>query len=402
MTNLLIRCFIKDYQNTSNYGVRAAYGLLGSLVGILVNVILCLSKISIGLLFSSVAILADGINNLSDAGSSIVTLIGFKLSSKPADSNHPYGHERIEYISGLIVSFIILLLGLELVRSAFDKILHPQVTIYSTPVFIVLILSIFIKLWLYRFNHVLGKRIQSTTMLATATDSLNDVLATSAVLVAAIIGKLTGLQLDGYMGILVGLFIIYSGVGLIKETTNPLLGSAPDPELIETMENKLLSYPIIAGFHDLILHSYGPNRRFASVHAEVPADANLLTCHDMIDLIEKDFASDLGINLVIHLDPIITDDEHVNQLKAEVTKIVTDIDEYLSIHDFRLVIGETHTNIIFDILVPVSFPMSPEILAHTIDLEVKKIDPTYYTVITVDTSYVSTAISSYKKGEKMQ
>lgn len=397
MTNLLIRCFIKDYKNTSSYKVRAAYGLLGSIVGILVNVILCFSKISIGLIFSSVAILADGINNLSDAGSSIVTLIGFKLSSKPADSNHPYGHERIEYLSGLIVSFIILLLGLELVRSAFDKILHPQVTVYNTLMFIVLGLSILMKLWLYRFNHALGNQIQSTTLLATASDSLNDVLATSAVFIAAIIGKFTGLQLDGYMGILVGLFIIYSGIGLIRETTNPLLGSAPDPELIETIKNKLLSYPIISGFHDLILHSYGPNRRFASVHAEVPADANLLTCHDLIDMIERDFASELGINLVIHLDPIITQDEHVNKLKAEVTKIVTNIDEHLSIHDFRLVIGPTHTNIIFDILVPVSFPIIPEVLAQTIDLEVKKIDPTYYTVITVDTNYVATAISSYKR-----
>lgn len=395
MTNLLIRFFIKDYEHTTSNKVREAYGLLGSYVGIIANVILCLSKISAGLLFNSMAILADGINNLSDAGSSIVTLIGFKLSSKPADEDHPYGHARMEYLSGLIVSFIILMLGIELIRSSFDKILHPESLTFSWVMIGVLILSIIVKLWLCLFNRKLGKRIDSTTMLATATDSLNDVIATSAVLIALVIAQLTGWNLDGYMGILVGLFVCYSGIGLIKETMNPLLGEAPSPKLIQTVEKKLLSYDYICGFHDLVLHSYGPNRYFASVHAEVPADADLLYCHDVIDMIEKDFSKELGIDLVIHLDPIITNDEKSNQLKAQVEAIVKDIDKDLSIHDFRVVLGHTHTNIIFDVTVPVTYHVKPTNLAKQIDKEVKKLDETYYTVITIDTNYVSASFSSY-------
>jgi len=395
MTVFLIKRFIKDYDNVKDFKVREAYGLLGGIVGIIANVFLCTSKIAIGLMSSSIAILADGINNLSDAGSSIVTLIGFKLSSKPADEDHPYGHARIEYLSGLIVSFIILLLGLELIRSSFNKILNPEPLSFSWSMVIVLVLSILTKIWLFLFNRNLGKRINSTTMIATATDSLNDVIATSAVLIALLIAFFTGINLDGYMGIFVGIFIFYSGFNLVKETINPLLGEAPCPELIQNVQQKLMSYPTISGYHDLVLHSYGPNQYFASVHAEVPADAHLLECHDLIDIIEKDFAKELGINLVIHLDPILTDDEKSNALKEQVQSIVSKIDSELSIHDFRLVVGKTHTNIIFDVLVPVHLKMKPTLLAGLIDKEIKKIDDTYYTVITVDTNYVSTSISSY-------
>ncbi|MBE6022099.1 MAG: cation transporter [Cellulosilyticum sp.] len=395
MTVFLIKRFIKDYDNVKDFKVREAYGLLGGIVGIIANVFLCTSKIAIGLMSSSIAILADGINNLSDAGSSIVTLIGFKLSSKPADEDHPYGHARIEYLSGLIVSFIILLLGLELIRSSFNKILNPEPLSFSWSMVIVLVLSILTKIWLFLFNRNLGKRINSTTMIATATDSLNDVIATSAVLIALLIAFFTGINLDGYMGIFVGIFIFYSGFNLVKETINPLLGEAPSPELIQNVQQKLMSYPTISGYHDLVLHSYGPNQYFASVHAEVPADAHLLECHDLIDIIEKDFAKELGINLVIHLDPILTNDEKSNALKEQVQSIVSKIDSELSIHDFRLVVGKTHTNIIFDVLVPVHLKMKPTLLAGLIDKEIKKIDDTYYTVITVDTNYVSTSISSY-------
>ncbi len=395
MTNLLVKFFIKDYENITSHKVREAYGLLGSYVGILANVILCFFKIGAGLLFNSMAILADGINNLSDAGSSIVTLIGFKLSSKPADEDHPYGHARMEYLSGLAVSFIILMLGIELIRSSFDKILHPKPLTFSWIMVSILALSILVKLWLCLFNRKLGKRIDSTTMLATATDSLNDVIATSAVLIALIIAQLTGWNLDGYMGILVGFFVCYSGIGLIKETMNPLLGEAPSPKLIQTVETKLMSYDYICGFHDLVLHSYGPNRYFASVHAEVPADANLWYCHDVIDMIEKDFSRELDIDLVIHLDPIVTNDEKSNQLKAQVDAIVKAIDQDLSIHDFRIVPGHTHTNIIFDVTVPVTYHAKPTNLARQIDAEIKKLDETYYTVITIDTNYVSTSFSSY-------
>lgn len=395
MTHLLIKYFIKNPENITDHKVRESYGLLGSIVGIIANVILCLTKIGVGLLFNSVSILADGLNNLSDAGSSIVTLIGFRLSSKPADEDHPYGHARIEYLSGLIVSFIILMLGVELILSSFNKILHPEPLSFSIIMVGVLIFSIVVKLWLTIFNRKLGKRIDSTTMLATAADSLNDVVATSAVLAALVIAQFTGWNLDGYMGILVGCFVFYSGIQLIKETVNPLLGEAPSTELIETVEKKLMSYPMISGFHDLVLHSYGPNRYFASVHAEVPEDANLLHCHDIIDFIEKDFARELGINLVIHLDPIVTDDVLTNTLKAQITKIVTDIDPSLSIHDFRLISGPTHSNLVFDVTVPVAFPIKAKELAHRIDTQVKLLNPTYYTVITIDTNYVSTSISSY-------
>lgn len=395
MTQFLIRRFIKDYNNVNDFKVRETYGLLGSTVGIIANVFLCTSKIAVGLISGSIAILADGINNLSDAGSSIVSLIGFKLSSKPADEGHPYGHARIEYLSGLIVSFIILLLGLELVRSSIGKVLAPEPLAFSWPMVIVLVLSIGVKVWLCLFNRNLGKRIDSTTMIATATDSLNDVIATTAVLLALFIAKLTGINLDGYMGILVGLFIFYSGFNLVKETVNPLLGEAPSPEFLESLQNKLLSYPNICGYHDLVLHSYGPNRYFASVHAEVPADAHLLECHDIIDTIERDFAKELGINLVIHLDPIVTDDEVSNALKQQVELIVHQIDTNLSIHDFRLVVAQTHTNLIFDVLVPVTLKINPTLLAEQIDQQVKQIDSSYYTVITVDTNYVSTSIASY-------
>ncbi|MBP3886171.1 MAG: cation transporter [Cellulosilyticum sp.] len=396
MTQFLIKTFIKDYDNVKDFKVRESYGLLGGLVGIIANLLLCTTKIAIGLLGGSIAILADGLNNLSDAGSSIVSLIGFKLSSKPADEDHPYGHARIEYLSGLIVSFIILLLGIELIRSSFDKILHPESLNFSWLMVAALVLSILIKVWLYLFNRNLGKRIDSTTMIATATDSLNDVIATTAVLIALFIAKFTGFNLDGYMGVIVGLFIFYSGFNLIKETTNPLLGEAPSTELVETIQVKLLSYPNICGYHDLVLHSYGPNRYFASVHAEVPSDAHLLECHDIIDMIEKDFSRELGINLVIHLDPIITDDALSNNLKQQVEKIVHDIDLNLSIHDFRIVSGQTHTNLIFDVLVPTSFKIKPTLLAQMISEEIKKMDETYYAIITIDTNYISTSYHSHK------
>lgn len=395
MTQFLIKSFIKDFDNIKDFKVREAYGLLGGVVGIIANLLLCSTKIGIGLIGGSIAILADGLNNLSDAGSSIVTLIGFKLSNKPADEDHPYGHARIEYLSGLIVSFLILLLGLELVRSSFDKITNPDPLNFSWLMVIVLVLSILVKIWLCLFNRNLGKRINSPTMIATATDSLNDVIATTAVLIALFIGHFTGFNLDGYMGIGVGLFICYSGINLIKETTNPLLGEAPSPELLDTIQSKLLSYPYVCGYHDLVLHSYGPNRYFASVHAEVPANANLLECHDIIDMIEKDFSKELGINLVIHLDPIVTDDTLSNRLKEQVENIVCTIDSHLSIHDFRMVSGPTHTNLIFDVSVPVTLKIKPALLAEMIDQEVKKIDSTYYTVITLDTNYVSTSICSY-------
>lgn len=394
MTQLLIKYFIKNHTETKLPSVREAYGRLGSIVGILANIILCVTKISVGLIFNSVAILADGINNLSDAGSSIVTFVGFKLSSKPADEDHPFGHARIEYISGLIISFIIFLLGLELIKSSMTKIFHPDPLIVSLPMIFVLIFSILLKIWLSAFNYKLGKLIDSTTLEATAADSRNDVIATSVILIAIIIAHFTGLQIDGYMGTAVGLFILYSGYNILKDTTSPLLGQAPDADFTRDIEQRLLSYEGVLGFHDLVLHSYGPNNYFASVHVEVAAEEDLLSCHDKLDLIERDFKKNLNVNLVIHPDPVVTSDPETNALRHKVTELVQTIHPQLSLHDFRIVLGTTHTNLVFDVTVPSSYKTSPKDLAAKIDDLIKTIDASYYTVITIDMNYTSTSISS--------
>lgn len=394
MTNLLIKFFIKDYKNVGNPCTRQAYGNLGSIIGIIANLFLCAIKICIGIFLNSVAILADGINNLSDAGSSVITLIGFKISVKPADEDHPFGHARSEYIAGLIISFLILMLGIQLIKSSIDKIFNPEPTIINTLMFVVLICSILLKIWLSAFNYKLGKLINSSTMCATAADSRNDAITTTAILVSVIIAHFTGLQLDGYMGCGVGLFILYSGINILKETTSPLLGQAPDDNFTKLIQDKLKSYDGILGFHDLVLHSYGPNHWFASVHLEVSADEDLLSCHDKLDYIERDFKNTLGVNLVIHPDPVITSDSKTRALQEQVGNLILTIDKRLSIHDFRIVVGTTHTNLVFDVSVPASFKMSPKELARQIDQLIKQIDPTFYTVITVDTNYVSTSISS--------
>lgn len=394
MTHLLIRYFIKNYQEVKSASVRAAYGRLGSIVGILTNILLCSLKIGVGFFFNSVAILADGINNLSDAGSSIVTLIGFKLSSKPADEDHPFGHARIEYIAGLIISFIILLLGLELIRSSFLKILNPEALVVNGAMFFVLIISILIKLWLSAFNYKLGNMIDSTTLKATAADSRNDVIATVAILISMIVMYFTHIQLDGIMGVIVGLFILYSGYTILKETMDPLLGQAPDTELTASLSEKLLSYDGILGFHDLMLHSYGPNIYFASVHLEVPAEEPLLSCHDKLDRIERDVKMLFNVDLVIHPDPVVTSDEKTLALKKQVADLVSAIHDDLSIHDFRSVMSSAHTRLIFDVLVPPNYKTSPENLAKIIDKLVKTLDPTFSTVITIDMNYTSTSIQS--------
>lgn len=396
MTDFIIKKFIKDYDNIKSSEVRTSYGKLGSIVGIIANFILSLSKITIGTLFNSISITADGVNNLSDAGSSIVSLIGFKISAKPADKDHPFGHARLEYITGLIIGFIILLLGFELIKSSINKIIHPEATKFSILMIIVLISSIVIKLWLSYFNGNLADRISSATMKATALDSRNDVIATSAVLVSVIIAKFTGFEIDGYMGTLVALFIIYSGISVLKDILNPLLGEMPDEELIQSIENKILEYEGIINIHDLVVHNYGPNRYFATVHAEVDAKEDILKSHDLIDNIERDFSKDLNINLVMHLDPIITDDKEINNLKEMVENIVTSIDNDLSIHDFRVVKGDTHTNLIFDVVVPVDYKIQSNELVNQIDNLIKKENSTYFAVVTIDKNYVSTYVNKPK------
>jgi len=390
MTNLLIKWFIRDHDQIHRPAVRERYGRLAGLVGIASNLFLFVIKLVIGTLANSIAILADAVNNLSDAGSSVITLVGFKLSSKPADEKHPYGHARAEYITGFIVSVIILLLGIELIKSSVQKILNPDPIRFNLYVVLVLVIAILVKLWQSIFNKSLGKRIHSSALEATSMDSMNDVLATSAVLLATLVGKWTGLQVDGYMGVVVALFIIYSGFRLVSETLNPLLGLAPDADLVEKIEKKILSYEGVIGLHDLVVHNYGPDKCYASVHVEVPAHQDLLISHDIIDNIERDMLNENNIHLVIHMDPIVTDDELTNTLRQQIGNIVTYIDPGLSMHDFRLVLGKTHSNLIFDIVIPPGYKTSDDELRERIQKEVRLIDPNYHCVITIDRNYTCT------------
>ncbi|HBB30237.1 MAG TPA: cation-efflux pump [Clostridiales bacterium] len=390
MINLLIKKFVRNYEDIKNPIVRESYGKFSSILGIICNVLLCTSKILVGLIFNSVSITADGINNLSDAGSSVITLIGFKLASKPADKDHPFGHARIEYIAGLIVSFIILLLGVELIKTSFAKIISPEPLDFSIIMVIVLILSILVKLFMYFANINLSKRITSATIKATAKDSLNDVIATSAVLASVIISKLTNLQLDGYIGMLVAVFIIFSGIEILKEILNPLLGEPPSKDLVNTVVKKIMSYDGVINIHDLVIHNYGANKYFATVHVEVSYKEDILESHDMIDNIERDFLSDMGINLVVHLDPVVTDDEETNNIKKEVLAIIKSLGDDYSMHDFRIVKGSTHTNIIFDVVAPTECKIQSKELIYNISKEIKKLNETYYPIIVIDYNYNST------------
>ncbi len=408
MTNFIIRKFIKNYKDVKDAEVREAYGITASVVGIIVNALLSAAKIITGILFNSISVIADGVNNLSDGISSVITFIGFKMSGKPADDNHPFGHARIEYLTGMILGIAILLVGFELLETSFKKIINPEKIIFSPAMIIVLILSILSKLWLSLFYSILsklwlslfykklGNKISSSTLIASSTDSKNDVVATAAVLLSVIISELTGYQVDGYGGILVALFILYSGFDIIRDILNPLLGEMPDEEFQKSIEKKLLSYEGVINIHDLIVHNYGPNRHFATVHVEVDAKDDILKSHDLIDNIERDFSRELGINLVIHLDPVITDDKEINSLKKMTEKVIKSIDESLSIHDFRAAIGETHTNLIFDLEVPDSFKMASSELVKLIDKKVKKENETYFPVVKIDRNYVSTYMNSPK------
>lgn len=390
MFDFLIKTFVKDYQNKDDEKVRERYGKFSGAVGIATNILLFALKMTAGIVFHSIAITADAINNLSDSGSSIVTLVGFKLAGKPADEEHPYGHARIEYLSGLIVSFVILIVGFQLVQSSFDKILNPQEADFSMLTFAVLILSILIKIWQGLFYKKVGKTIGSSAISATAADSLNDVFATSAVLLGLLITYFTGFNLDGYMGVIVAVVIMVTGVRLIMETSNPLLGMAPSKELVDEIYEKIMSYDGILGIHDLHVHNYGPNRRFASVHCEVAAEQDIMVSHDIIDNIERDFLKDNGIHLVIHLDPIVTSDERTNALKMQVGELIQNISPKIGMHDFRVVWGTTHSNLIFDVSVSFDFPLSDAELTQRISEEVSKLDPSYYVVLTVDHDYVPT------------
>ena len=370
--------------------MRTAYGNLAGAVGIVCNALLCAAKLLMGTLFGCISVTADAVNNLSDASSSIITLVGFKLSAKPADKEHPYGHARIEYLAGLAVSVLIIVIGFELARTSLDKILHPTPVAFSWLTVAVLAGSIGVKLWMAMFNRTIGRRIGSATLEATATDSRNDVISTAAVLATLVLGQATHLVLDGWMGLAVALFILYSGIGLIKETVDPLLGEAPSEELAQHIARKVLSYDGVLGTHDLMVHDYGPGRCFASVHVEMAAEKDVLESHDIIDNIERDFHDNDNIHLVIHYDPIQTGDRAVGTLRAWVEGQLKTISPQLSMHDFRTVRGPTHTNLIFDVVVPAGFALDDAALRARIQQLAQQKDTQemkYYTVVTVDHSY---------------
>ena len=388
---ILIKLFIKNPENKDDNFVRQAYGTLGSVVGIAVNLLLSIFKIAVGLITGSISIMADGLNNLSDMGSSLVTMIGFKLAGKPADSDHPFGHGRMEYISAFIVAMLILLVGFELFKSSISSLISqsvaPQYSVFSV---IVLCVSILFKIWLFLFNRKIGKKINSNALLATAQDSLNDCITTLAILICVIISLVVEIpfNLDAILGIIVAIFIVYSGISSAKETLNQLLGTPPSPEVIADIENTILSFKDFNGIHDLIIHNYGPGRQFASVHVEVPQNIDIVKCHEEIDLCEKLLYEKLDIMVVIHMDPIDTDDQTVNEIKSKLSYQLVLIHPNLSLHDFRMTpLTEHQTNLIFDVVIPKELKLTQKELQQRIEEAAIKINPTFRCVITFDNDY---------------
>lgn len=391
MVDLLVHRFIENADDTANPAVRNAYGTLASTVGIVCNVLLCVGKGAIGLFAGSVSIVADAVNNLSDASSNVVSLLGFHMAGRPADREHPYGHGRYEYLAGMVVAVLVLVIGVELVRSSVEKLVDPSPTEFSPAVAIVLVASMLVKAWMMLFNRTLGRRIGSVTLEATAMDSRNDVITTGAVLAAAVVSALTGVDLDGWAGLAVGCFILWSGFGLMRETIDPLLGRTPSDELVRHIHDTIMGYPGVLGTHDLMVHDYGPGRQFASAHVEMAAEANPLDSHDTLDNIEREFLERDGMHVVLHYDPIVTDDPQVCDLRNWIAQQVKVIDPELTIHDLRCVPGPTHTNVIFDCVRPHGLAMSDDELRDTISGLVKSRHPGYDCVITVDRSYISGA-----------
>ena len=384
MTNLLLRLFVKS-NDLSAPKSRSAVGKLSGIVGIVCNILLFLGKLIVGTIAGSVSITADAMNNLTDASSAIVTLIGFKLAEKPADEDHPYGHARFEYLSGLAVAALILIIGFELAKTSVEKIFNPTAVTFSAATAVVLVASIGIKLWLALFNSSLGKRIGSATLAATAADSRNDVISTTAVLAAALIGHFTKLQVDGYIGLAVALFILYSGIQLGKETISPLLGEAADPELQQLIVDYISTHPKVLGYHDLMVHDYGPGQRFATLHVEMDTKEDPLLCHEIIDDMERECLQSHNIHLVIHYDPVITDDPEMNRIYGSVKHLLSEIDPCLKPHDFRMVRGNGHTNLIFDISFPLRLSGQENAIRKHLEQTLSQQEQTkIYTVITFD------------------
>ncbi len=389
MTSLLAKLFIKNHKNITDVNVRENYGKLSGFVGIFTNIILFVFKIVTGFISGSIAIIADALNNLTDAASSVVTLIGFKMSGKPADEEHPYGHARFEYIAGLVISFIVLFIGGQLAITSVEKIINPSPPMLGTAGMIVLAAAIAVKLWLALFYRKIGKKINSLTVIAASKDSINDVVATTAVLTSAVISSKYKVNIDGWAGLMVAAFILFSGVMLLKETANPLLGAMPDDAQLDKISEKILSYENVIGMHDLVIHNYGYGRVFASVHVEMPAENDILDSHDTIDDIEKDFLKNEKINMVIHLDPVVTNNEEVSRISAVVDGVLKEIDPVITKHDFRAVFGHSNTKLIFDIALPPKFNMPDKKISETINEKLKKYDGNMYAVIMIDRSYTS-------------
>ena len=387
MTNLLPRLFIRDHEKTSDPKVRAAYGTLSGIVGIIVNLLLFAGKFIAGTVSGSIAISADAFNNLSDAGSSIVSLVSFRIAAKPADRDHPFGHARIEYIASMIVSFLVLLVGFEIVSDSVKKIISRESTlIFNILAVTILSVSILAKLWLAFFNYRLGKKIGSDVMRATAVDSLSDTLSTAAVLVATLIFRFTGLDIDAWVGLAVALFIFWAGIRILRETQNSLLGEAPVKEVTDAIDRIVSGYPAILGIHDMMIHSYGPGHSFASFHAEVDGADDVYESHDVIDEVERRIWDELSIVCTIHMDPINTDDALTTELREETAELVREIDPRITVHDFRVVPGVTHTNLIFDVAVPFELKMTVPEIKEAVSEKIREKHENYYAVVTVDRS----------------
>ena len=387
MINLLVKTFVKDCGNVQDPQVRQRYGTLSGAVGIFLNLLLSAGKMIAGVLTGSIAITADAFNNLTDAGSSVVTMVGFRMAGKQADGDHPFGHGRIEYLSGLAVSVVILLVGLELAKSSVEKIIHPEPVEFSWLSAGILAAAICVKLWMSYFNRSLSRRIGSAAMAATATDSLSDAAATSAVLLSSLIGRFTGVNIDAWAGILVAIFILRAGWGAAKDTLNPLLGQSPDPELVRDIERTVLAHPQVVGIHDMIIHDYGPGRSMMSLHAEVSAGADIMAVHDEIDAIERELKAKYRIDASIHMDPIVTGDETISRARQMVAGLVREVDPAMTIHDFRMTSGPRHRNLIFDVVVPYSVRQSDEAVRREIERKIRAADPNSFAVIQVDRAY---------------
>lgn len=391
ISKFLVKSFVKNNENTKDSKVRNSYGTLGGIVGIIVNFVLFLIKFSVGMLVGSIAISADAFNNLSDAASSIITIIGFKMSNKPADAEHPFGHGRIEYLSALLVAFMVMLVGVQFIKSSVERILNPEIITFDFVPFILLLVSIGFKVWLSSFNKFIGNKINSSALKAAATDALGDVFTSSTVVISFLLAKFTSFPIDGYIGVFVALAILYAGFGLVRETLNPLLGESPDPELVNEICEKVLSYPPISGVHDLIVHNYGPGRIIASLHAEIPSDIDIMEIHNVIDKAEREVSRDLNLHLVIHMDPICVITDEIKETWDYVEKILRNYPEIKSMHDFRIVGEGEIKNLIFDIVLEASESgnkKKQEKMLANIKTAIKKEHPQYNCVITIDYDFM--------------